>query len=349
MGYSPGLLLDKNRKSLSPEPIRDKKRAHNIHNRLKILNEPSPNFQIEKLTKGLLKSGYQIKSKVREDKISEIKYKKLTVPQQIKKHQTKMRMASVKRGSSQENMLSRSRLNSQDRLNNDTKQEADQIIESYQKNLNSRKQSLQTSKSQIKKPLTSSIGNLYKSKVLFYAENKNLSPSQYNNAHSENTEIKNLTATISTPENLNKENTDSKKQQLQSDQLNPIFQQGFDAGVASQEKNTTQKSVENQDEELKGNKNIDIGQEKNEIITNHHSKVVKKLIQSIQTPKNYSQKLLDNKYKLSPLSENPINTSTSVNPQKTQVRVTSKLPETKTNINTKNFVKRNTDLVLAKK
>jgi hypothetical protein len=50
--------------------------------------------------------------------------------------------------------------------------------------------------------------------VLFYAENKNLSPSQYNNAHSENTEIKNLTATISTPENLNKENTDSKKQQL---------------------------------------------------------------------------------------------------------------------------------------
>lgn len=91
--------------SNSPQPKFEKRRPHNIQQRLKIINEPPPNYQIEKLTKNLLNSAYQIKSKVREEKISEIKYKKLTVKEQIVKHQSKMVTASDKR----QNVKSRER------------------------------------------------------------------------------------------------------------------------------------------------------------------------------------------------------------------------------------------------
>jgi hypothetical protein len=86
-----------NPRSNSPLHNFDKKRSHNIHQRLKILNEPPPNYQIEKLTKNFLKNDYQIKSKVRGEKISEIKYKKLSVKDQIIKHQNKMISAQEKR------------------------------------------------------------------------------------------------------------------------------------------------------------------------------------------------------------------------------------------------------------
>ena len=49
------------------------------------------------MTKNFLKNDYQIKSKVREEKISEIKYKKLSVKEQIAKHQSKMTIATEKR------------------------------------------------------------------------------------------------------------------------------------------------------------------------------------------------------------------------------------------------------------
>lgn len=71
-----------------------------------MLNEPAPNFQIEKLTKNFLKNDYQIRSKVREEKISEIKYKKLPLKDQITKHQNKMAIATEKR----ERVLSRDKI-----------------------------------------------------------------------------------------------------------------------------------------------------------------------------------------------------------------------------------------------
>ena len=71
-----------------------------------MLNEPAPNFQIDRLTKNFLKEDYQIRSKVREEKISEIKYKKLPLKDQIAKHQIKMVIATEKR----ERVLSRDKL-----------------------------------------------------------------------------------------------------------------------------------------------------------------------------------------------------------------------------------------------
>lgn len=82
------------------------------------MNEPTPNYEIEKLTKNFLKNDYKIKSKVRKEKISELKYKKLSVKQQIEKHSNKMRIASIKREriTSQENLISRGGSRDGDRI-----------------------------------------------------------------------------------------------------------------------------------------------------------------------------------------------------------------------------------------
>lgn len=109
----------------------DKKRAHNVHQRLRVLNEPAPNFQIEKLTKNFLKNDYQIKSKVREEKISEIKYKKLSLKEQIVKHQAKMVVATEKR----ERILSKDKLFKGGSKNADTLEKYSASVEELAKKI----------------------------------------------------------------------------------------------------------------------------------------------------------------------------------------------------------------------